>query len=77
MTWNKFNLLFLDFEKSDLNYFYLLGCQHWLKSACAEFSVLAHCSLETRKWVIGNSADPDQTPQNAVSDQGLQCLQIV
>ena len=21
-----------------------------------------------------NSADPDQTPQNAVSDQGLHCL---
>ena len=22
----------------------------------------------------GNSADPDQTPQNVASDQGLQCL---
>ena len=25
---------------------------------------------------MGNSADPDQTPQNAASDQGLYCLQI-
>ena len=24
-----------------------------------------------------NSSDPDQTPQNATSGQGLQCLQIV
>ena len=23
---------------------------------------------------IGNSADPEQTPQNAASDQGLYCL---
>ena len=27
--------------------------------------------------VFGKSADPDQTPQNALSDQGLPCLQIV
>ena len=26
--------------------------------------------------VMANSADPDQMPQNAVSDQGLYCLQI-
>ena len=25
---------------------------------------------------LANSADPDQTPQNAASDQGLQFLQI-
>ena len=25
----------------------------------------------------GDSADPDQTMQNAVSDQGLHCLQVV
>ena len=39
--------------------------------------LLTHCSRETRKRVLGNSADPDQTPQNAASDQGLHCLQIV
>ena len=43
---------------------------------------LTHCSQETRKRVTGkprvaNSADPDQTLQNAASDQGLHCLQIV
>ena len=26
---------------------------------------------------MANNADPDQTPQNALSDQGLHCLQIV
>ena len=29
------------------------------------------------KEYLANSADPDQTPQNAASDQGLHCLQIV
>ena len=29
------------------------------------------------KGYLANSADPDQTPQNAASDQGLHCLQIV
>ena len=26
---------------------------------------------------MANSAEPDQTPKNAVADQGLHCLQIV
>ena len=34
-------------------------------------------SRETRKRVMANNADPDQMPQNATSDQGLHCLQIV
>ena len=38
---------------------------------------LTHCSWETRKRYLANSADPDQTPQNAASDQGLHSLQIV
>ena len=29
------------------------------------------------KGTLANSADPDQTPQNAASDPGLHCLQIV
>ena len=29
------------------------------------------------KGYLANSGDPDQTPQNAASDQGLHCLQIV
>ena len=37
---------------------------------------LNHCSRETRKRIMVNSADPDQMPQNAASDQGLHCLQI-
>ena len=38
---------------------------------------LTHFSLETPKRLIGYSADPDQTPQNLVSDQGLRGLQTV
>ena len=37
---------------------------------------LIRCSLETPKRVIGNSADPDQMPKNAASDQDLHFLQI-
>ena len=29
------------------------------------------------KGYLASSADPDQMPQNAASDQGLHCLQIV
>ena len=25
-------------------------------------------------WTLANRVDPDQTPQNAASDQGLHCL---
>ena len=30
------------------------------------------CKIWT--WILANSVDPDQTPQNAASDQGLHCL---
>ena len=42
-----------------------------MSSATILVSALTHCSLETPKRVIGNSADSDQMPQNAASDQGL------
>ena len=29
------------------------------------------------KGYLANNADPDRTPQNAASDQGLHCLKIV
>ena len=35
---------------------------------------LIHIRLSSHKKTSANSADPDQTPQNAASDQGLQCL---
>ena len=35
---------------------------------------LTHIRLASFLWNIGNGADPDQTPQNAASDQGLHCL---
>ena len=42
--------------------------------ACKEY-VLHFCS--NHDWDIWtNRADPDQTPQNAASDQGLYCLLI-
>ena len=28
------------------------------------------------KGTLSNSVDPDQTPQNAASDQGLHCLDL-
>ena len=35
---------------------------------------LALSYLETPKGSLANSADPDQTPHNVASGQGLQCL---
>ena len=35
---------------------------------------LIHISLASHFGKQANSADPDQTPQNAASDQGLHCL---
>ena len=37
---------------------------------------LTHLSLASHKWDL-DSVDPDQTPQNAASDQGLHCLHLV
>ena len=40
-----------------------------------KYSILTHCSRENPKMgTQANSADPDQTPHNAASDQGLHCL---
>ena len=41
-----------------------------------DFSLLTYCNLETPEGYLAKSADSDQTPQNAASDQGLHCLQI-
>ena len=38
---------------------------------------LTHLSLASHKRDIANSVDPDQTPQNAASDQGVHCLHLV
>ena len=35
---------------------------------------LTHISLASFLWDIGQSAKPDQTPQNAASNQVLHCL---
>ena len=37
-------------------------------------SFLTHISLASFLRDVANSADPDQTPQNTASDQGLHCL---
>ena len=49
---------------------------HVLDYSSAE-ELLTYCSRDTRKIYLVNSGDPDQMPQNAASDQGLRCLQIV
>ena len=30
--------------------------------------------MSEKAWIKANSADPDQTPHNMASDQGLYCL---
>ena len=40
-------------------------------------TLLNHCSLETPKRYLANSADPDQMLQKVPSDEDLHCLQIV
>ena len=35
---------------------------------------LTHSYLEAHKRVMANNADPDQTPHNVASDQGLHCF---
>ena len=37
-------------------------------------SILTQISLASLFGTYANSADPDQTPQDAASDQGLHCL---
>ena len=46
-------------------------------SGCTMIRVYPIVVGRTLEGYLANSADPDQMPQNAVSDQGLQCLQIV
>ena len=29
------------------------------------------------KWTLADSVDPDQMPQNAVSDLGLHCVRLI
>ena len=42
--------------------------------ACSDLSLLTHLCLASHKGTLANSVDPDQTLQNAASDQGLHCL---
>ena len=42
--------------------------------AIYSFFSLTHISLACHKGTEANSVVPDQTPQNAASDQGLHCL---
>ncbi len=35
---------------------------------------LTHLCLASRKKALANSVDPDETPHNAASHQGLRCL---
>ena len=39
-------------------------------------TVLTLC-IRTYRQTLANSVDPDQTPQNAVSDQGLHYLPLI
>ena len=63
--------MLLSFSFSDIVYM-------WEFSA-AEITlyVLTHCSRETRKRVLSKQCRPRSDAENAASDQGLHCLQIV
>ena len=43
-------------------------------SICRWNFALTHISQASFLWVMANCVDPDQTPQNAVSEQGHHCL---
>ena len=41
------------------------------------YRIIAVYSKYSDRQVRANSVDPDQTPQNAASDQGLHCLSFI
>ena len=43
----------------------------------ANSAEINHCNRETPKRQLANSTDTDEMPENAASEQGLHCLQIV
>ena len=56
---------------------YLGAGENNLTSIPTEIGKLTYCSRETRKRVIGKQCRPRSMPQNAASDKGLHCFQIV
>ena len=56
-------------------------CKTWIRAdaGVVPVTVASECPIKSvicKTWIrtLANSADPDQTPQNAASDQGLHCL---
>ena len=73
---------------SNLCWAHISGYVFWRCTASVRFHLLwffipqtqlslTHCSLDTLKGLLANSAYPDRTPQNAASDQGPHCLQTL
>ena len=68
-------MLFLYEKGVDVYKFYLLSKYHNYGITLKQNVVsLTHTSLASHFWDMGNSADPDQMPQNAASDLGLHRL---
>ena len=53
-------------------YIFLVICDH-----CVHSGILTHICPRPIKGTLANTVDPNQTPQNAASDQGLHCLHWV
>ena len=56
---------------SEKKYFKMLSAEIFSIPSIQSINILA---WEPSKGQLANSADPDQTSQNAASDQGLHCL---
>ena len=56
---------FLECEDKYVHLVFLFG---------SKLTLLTHMCLASHFWDLGNSADPDEMPQNAASDQGLHCF---
>ena len=52
--------------------FYIINYDHYEQEICTPTYIVRRINLYKPSDI--DSADPDQTPQNAVSDQGLHCL---
>ena len=58
-------------------FFFLFICFIVLRIKLNSDNHLTHLSLLSPKETLANSVEPDQTPQNAASNQGLHCLHLI
>ena len=78
MFYDSVLIIAVGYSTLDLFYFFLLRA---LRRLCFQLvdvpQWLTHFRLASHERDLANSVDPDQTPQNAASDQGLHFLHLV